>query len=267
MQPNKLRNCPARQLLVSFACLAFLLGVQVMSAAYSQPVFANGAGSLSRESADLNIRDPFEGGEHPRPGIQFLEVNNLGADVAKNVTFTFLIPEGTQFDYVAVSKQITCTLPPHGGTGNVVCSLGDIPPGLGVTIQVYFSIRATPGTKISTEAQVTSDTPDVNPNNNIFNREIVVAGFPSITSVRVLKEPFRIEIVTQNFAYIPILGGTIGIGCDCRQGEPTISFGTTPGAFILGGNNLKNLFPKGVPTQICLYDYFRGIPFKSTFTR
>lgn len=267
MQAIKLQNRRAQKILFIFLFLLFLLSVQVMPVAFLQPVFANKTSSLDTESVDLNLRDPFEGAEQPRPGIQLLQVINLGADVAKNVTLTFSIPEGTGFDHVDISKQTTCLLLPHGGTGNLVCSLGDIPPSQGVHITVYFSIQATPGTKISTEAQVTSDTPDVNPNNNIFRREFVVPGFPAITSIQILKDPFRIEVTTQNFVFNPLIGSVIGIGCDCRQRSTSLMFGSTAGVYILGGSGLKNLFPRGIPTQICLSDFFRGTMHITTFTR
>ena len=231
----------------------------------SNLAYANGHQVASTDTADLLAFEAVA--DSSRQDIHIIGVVNLGPDTARNVTLTFPIPEGARFDRIQATTQMTCTLPPTFGTGEVVCSLGDLPPNKPTIINLYLSLVAPAGTKISAEAQVSSDTPDANPNNNVYHRDHIIAGVPSIISLSVLKDPFQIEVTGQNLI-VPQFGGSgIGIGCDCRPWPSELVNKLPSGTVILKGSDLKKQFPKGVPTQICYIDPFRGTLIKTILTR
>jgi hypothetical protein len=252
----------------SFSCALFLAsglpGISELPAAVSSASASERSLGLS-DTADLRV---FEGvADSFRQDVYFLLVTNQGPDTAQNVVLTFPVPAGARFDRVQLSDRLTCTLPPSFGTGEIICSLEDMPSGKSILINVYLSFLASPGSKIIAEAQVVSDTPDSNPSNNTYRRENVVAGIPGFVSVGALKEPFRIEITGQNLIVPQVFSSGIGIGCDC-VGLPISAVTKLPtGEVILSGNELKRQFPRGVPTQICYFDIFRGAVIKTTFTR
>ncbi len=251
---------------ISLALLLTLaLPGQLKLSASINPAAANDKNLRVTNTADLrtseSVADSF------RQDIYNIGITNQGPDTAQNVVFTFPLPAGTRFDRLQTSDRVTCTLPPSFGTGDIVCSLGDLPSGRSTFITVYLNFLAPPGTKIIAEAQVVSDTPDSHPDDNIYHRENVIAGIPSFSSVAVLKEPFRIAISGQNLVVPQVFGSGIGIGCDCRS-WPILSTTRLPtGEVILNGNDLKQQFPRGVPTQICYFDIFRGTVIKTTLTR
>lgn len=218
-------------------------------------------------SADLSLRFP-DLADDSRVDVFHLGIINKGPDIAQNVVLSFLVPEGTGFDLIHCSVRSTCTLPPAFGTGEILCAIGDLPPSGFVHIDIVLSIQASPGTRIPVQAHVSSDTADMNPDDNVISSNSVVPEFPRIDSVRVLKNPFRIELTGQNLV-VPQFGGSgIGIGCDCASWPSNLVQQMTPGVVVLeGGSDLKSQFPKDTPTHICYFDPFRGTTIKTTFTR
>lgn len=189
---------------------------------------------------------------------------NKGPDIAQNVVFRFPVPEGTGYAQIRCSVQSTCSLPPPSRAGEILCAFGDLPPSVGVQITIVLSIDASPGTRLSIRANVSSDTADINHADNDSLITLVVPGFPRIDSVRGLKNPFRIELTGQDLPQ-QFGGGSIGIGCDCAR-WPASNMGFDV-VVIEGGTELKNKFPRNTPTKICYFDPLRGITLKTTFTR
>jgi Domain of unknown function DUF11 len=218
-------------------------------------------------SADLSLLFP-DLSDDLRVDFFHLGIINKGPDIAQNVVLRFLVPEGTGFDSIHCSVQSTCTLPPTFGTGEILCAIGDLPPSGRVSTTIVLSINASPGTRIPVQAHVSSDTADVNLDDNVISSNFVVPGFPRVDSVRVLKNPFRIELTGQNLV-VPQFGGSgIGIGCDCTPWPFDLARTVTTGVVVIeGGSVLKSQFPKDTPTHICYFDPFRGTTIKTTFTR
>ena len=195
------------------------------------------------------------------PGLySTFEVVNKGPDIAQNVSVRFPVPNGAAFNKIRVSPlehRVRCNTPPFNGTGDIVCSLGDLSPNDGVGLEFLFDIIALPGTRITAEARVESETPDPNPMDNILTSESIAPPLASLDSARILTDPFRIEIVGQGL-FIPQFGNSgIGIGCDCKPWSVVRMQSST--VFIIeGGKELKKLFPKGIPTRVCYSDGFRG---------
>ena len=193
----------------------------------------------TRTSADLRI---FIGVavDGIVPGLFYpLTVANKGPDIAQNVSVRFPVPTGAGFNKINVfphKDQVRCNTPPFSGTGDIVCSLGDLSPNERVDVYFNFDIIALPGTKIPAEARVESETPDPNPADNIFTSEATAPPLASLDSARALTDPFRIEIVGQGLLIPQFVGSGIGIGCDCKP-WPTLRMQSSTVFIIEGGRN------------------------------
>jgi uncharacterized repeat protein (TIGR01451 family) len=132
------------------------------------------------QSADLNLRVAAS----PTPITQgelltyTFPVWNLGPGVATNEVLTTQVPAGTTFDYVRISGTPglgTCTHPPYGGTGAIVCHEGStMAVNTTWTIRLTVRVTAPSGTVITEGATATEDTPDPNHANNTATVSIKV---------------------------------------------------------------------------------------------
>ncbi len=121
--------------------------------------FAVGAGS-----ADLYLRAQTS----PTPVstgtllTYIFPVWNLGPDNASHEVLTTHVPAGTTFDYVRVSGTpglATCSHPPYGGTGTVVCNEnGTMAPNTTWTVRLTVKVTASSGTILTESATATEDT-------------------------------------------------------------------------------------------------------------
>jgi hypothetical protein len=104
---------------------------------------------------------------------------NLGPDVAEGEVLSSLqVPAGTTFDYIRISGTPglgTCTHPPYGGTGQIICHEGDgMAPNTTWTVRLTVKVTAPSGTVITESAATMSDTPDPNLANNMATVSIKV---------------------------------------------------------------------------------------------
>ena len=250
-----------RSRLLLLFCVLGLLTINLNSAASGPPkTFA---------SADL-VLAPIVGDDSFDIQIFDFHITNKGSDTAQNAVFTFPIPEGCVFDSVfgVGNPQLRFNTPSQFVKGDVICSLGDVPPNGSITVAVHILYRVPGGTRISTQASVSSDTFDSDASNNTSSIDFELIPVARIDSIRGLKDPFRIEITGVSLQVVRFSGSSIGIGCDC---EPLplefIQFLDRTRIILQGGNKLKKLFPKGVPTHICHFDEFYSRLIKTVFTR
>jgi uncharacterized repeat protein (TIGR01451 family) len=94
-----------------------------------------------------------------------LTAKNNGPDTALSVSVTDATPTGTTFVNVTPNAG-TCTAPPVGGTGNVVCTVGTMANGVSLKISLVVNVNASSGSVITDTATVTSTTTDPNSKNN-----------------------------------------------------------------------------------------------------
>jgi uncharacterized repeat protein (TIGR01451 family) len=89
-------------------------------------------------------------------------VSNSGPSVATNVTLTDGVPVSTTFQSIGSPGGWSCTTPPVGGTGNIVCTNPSLAVGAPATfiIAVKVDAAAPSGTVIANTATVSSDTAD-----------------------------------------------------------------------------------------------------------
>ena len=103
---------------------------------------------------------------------------NLGPDNAVQEVLTTQVPEGTTLDYVRISGTPglgTCTTPPYGGTGEIVCHENSaMAPNTTWTVRVVVKVTAPAGTVITESAATMADTPDPNLANNTATVSITV---------------------------------------------------------------------------------------------
>jgi len=149
--------------------------------ALSSPVVVNGmvyfeSGSVlafGLGNADLFLRiEPTPTTVHQGDLLTFaFPVWNLGPGVAEGEVLSNLqVPAGTTFDYVRISGTPglgTCTHPPYGGTGQIICHEGDgMAPNTTWTVRLTVKVTAPAGTTITESAATMSDTFDPNMANN-----------------------------------------------------------------------------------------------------
>jgi hypothetical protein len=128
---------------------------------------------FSSGSADLFLRiQPTPTTVHQGDLLTFaFPVWNLGPDVAEGEVLANLqVPAGTTFDYIRISGTPglgTCTHPPYGGTGQIICHEGDgMAPNTTWTVRLTVKVTAAAGSTITANAATMADTPDPNLANN-----------------------------------------------------------------------------------------------------
>jgi outer membrane protein assembly factor BamB len=132
-------------------------------------------------SADLFLRiQPSATTVHQGDLLTFaFPVWNLGPAVAEGEVLSSLqVPAGTTFDYLRISGTPglgTCTHPPYGGTGQIICHEGDgMAPNTTWTVRLTVKVTAPAGTTITESAATMSDTPDPNMANNMATVSVKV---------------------------------------------------------------------------------------------
>jgi len=95
---------------------------------------------------------------------------NLGPSHAEHEVLNTQVPPGTTFDYVTISGTPglgTCTTPPYGGTGSIVChENGSMASNTTWTVRLTVKVTAAAGTTITENAATMADTLDPNLANN-----------------------------------------------------------------------------------------------------
>jgi hypothetical protein len=131
--------------------------------------------------ADLNLRI---NNPSPMPVQQgdlltyAFPVWNLGPDNAVHEVLNTQVPAGTTFDYIRVSgtKGLgTCTHPPYGGTGQIVChENSSMVLNATWTVRLTVKVTAPAGTVITESAATMADTSDPNMANNTATVSVTV---------------------------------------------------------------------------------------------
>jgi len=129
-------------------------------------------------SADLSVTnaaspDPVAAGAN----LTFAQVvTNNGPSAADNATFVEAVPANTTFVSLSAPAGWTCTYPPVGSTGNVVCTDLNMAGGTAATFSMVVNVNSgtTSGTVITGTATVSSSVSDPNSANNIAYASTVV---------------------------------------------------------------------------------------------
>lgn len=256
------------RLLLLGLLLSSLLAANQASAFPVRVSPTNAEGHVAAASADLQISTDVIADDF-RLGAYHFGLVNRGPDVAQNTVFRFPVPEGAAFLQLVTQTRLTTTLPPILGKGEIIISVGDLAVDQMVVISISLKITAPPGTKILAQASLSSDADDPHPENNLSSQERIVPEFPTIDSVKVLKNPFRIEIVGKNLL-VPQFGRSgIGVGCDCAPWPDELTHRDVLGSRVIleGATELKTRLPKGATLQICYLDPIREMIIKSNVTR
>jgi uncharacterized repeat protein (TIGR01451 family) len=95
-------------------------------------------------------------------------VTNGGADAAKDVRWAISVPTGTTFVSLQGPAGWTCTAPPVGGTGDIVCTIPTLPvfDSAIATVTVRVDEDLPEGTQVASTSKVSSSTADPNPSDN-----------------------------------------------------------------------------------------------------
>lgn len=107
-----------------------------------------------------------------------VSVVNRGPQPASNVRLTATLPSGATLDHVEAPAGVTCS-------GTVVCTAGSLANGATMTVNIVVRPpQLALGALLPLTASVTSDTADINPNNNHFAAATTIA-YPTKLSMRV----------------------------------------------------------------------------------
>jgi hypothetical protein len=115
---------------------------------------------------------------------------NLGPDNAVHEVLNTEVPQGTTFDYIRISGTPglgTCTTPPYGGTGSIVChENGSMAPNTTWTVRLTVKVTAPAGTVIKESAATMADTADPNLGNNTAQNSLTVPAGNADLFLRIL---------------------------------------------------------------------------------
>ena len=130
-------------------------------------------------SADLAVTnvaspDPVTAGSN----LTFTQVlTNNGPSAADNVTMVQAVPANTTFSSITAPSGWSCTTPPVGGTGNVVCTALTMSGGTaGFSMVVKVNTGLANGTVITDTATASSSVTDPVSTNNTASASTVVGG-------------------------------------------------------------------------------------------
>ncbi len=201
-------------------------------------------------------------------------IENLGPDTAIGVELVNTLPELTSFSAIEVANvpegvTVECDTPSVGQAGTVRCSIDALPSGAEVRINLLVAVSASPGSIVDNVATVSSITADPDTSNDVVSFSNRVPFPPIVDSVKAKSgdgAPFRLVIKGSNFKeYFPeaiqvSIGADFFPWTDIRvKSETTL--------IVTGGRQLKALFPKGVPTQIVIFNGGDGGSAVTSFTR
>jgi outer membrane protein assembly factor BamB len=140
-------------------------------------MFAFGLGGAS---ADLFLRiQPTPTTVHQGDLLTYaFPVWNLGPSNADYEVLNTQVPAGTVIEYIRISGTPglgTCTRPPYGGTGQIVCNENSaMAPNTTWTVRLTVKVTAPAGTLITENAATLADTPDPNLANNTATVSMIV---------------------------------------------------------------------------------------------
>jgi uncharacterized repeat protein (TIGR01451 family) len=135
-------------------------------------------------SADLAVTntaspDPVSAGSN----LTFTQIlTNNGPSAADNATLTQAVPANTTFVSITAPSGWSCTTPPVGGTGNVVCTILSMSGSTAATFSMIVKVNTgvASGTVITDTASASSSVTDPNTTNNTASASTVVG--PSSTA-------------------------------------------------------------------------------------
>jgi uncharacterized repeat protein (TIGR01451 family) len=190
---------------------------------------------------------------------------NSGPAAAYQEVLNTQVPEGTTFDSISISGTPglgTCTTPPKGGTGQIVCHENSVMgPNTTWTVQLTVKVTAPTGTVITESATTMSDTLDPNLANNtatvsttvLGNADLFLRVTPSTTTVHqgdLLTYAFPVWDLGPSGAYLEVLTTQVPAGTTFDyiriSGTPGLGTCTTPpyggtGSIVCNQNSVMAL--------------------------
>ena len=172
---------------------------------------------------------------------------NLGPVDADHEVLNTQVPAGTTFDNISISGTPglgTCTTPPYGGTGQIVCHENSVmAPNTTWTVRLTVKVTAAAGSTITANAATMADTPDPNLANNTATVSTTVLGdadlflrvLPSTTTVHqgdLLTYAFPVWNLGPSEAALEVLNTQVPAGTTFDyiriSGTPGLGTCTTP---------------------------------------
>jgi uncharacterized repeat protein (TIGR01451 family) len=223
-----------------------------VATATPDPNPANNTSSTSANaltSADLAVTKTGPANAGPASLVHYdVTVTNNGPSTAANVTVSDTIPPGSTYASIFNSPAgpaFSCTTPPVGGTGAVICTVATLPNGASGTIQIEVTTSAAGGGTLINSANATATTPDPNPANNTATTSTIIAvGSADLALSKTASSPSVLK--NANFSY------TITV----NNAGPTAAGGVTVTDTLPAGATFVTATPSqgsctGTTTVIC----------------
>lgn len=197
--------------------------------------------------ADLRLRESLVC-DPACVGATSAYVENLGPDDATHVVVTFTIPDGAVLESLDVDAACRVTSPGTGGAGAVVIEVDTLEAGRSFTIGVSCGLPTEEGWTRPVVYTATAAETDPTPEDAVHESGLRVPFRPRVDAIRELTSPYRLELTGANMQLRPF--GKVSIG-SCDEVYP--DYEDTPDGtrlVLLGGRNLRRLFPRGKPVVI-----------------
>ena len=129
----------------------------------------------SSADAQVSVSDSPDPVQRNKKLTYTISARNAGPDPAESVVVSQQLPAHSQF-VSATPTQGSCSTPPAGGTGTVICSLGTLANGATAGIRVVVTVTANDGTSVRTTVTISADGLDPDPSNNSATESTKVCG-------------------------------------------------------------------------------------------
>jgi uncharacterized repeat protein (TIGR01451 family) len=115
-----------------------------------------------------------------------ITVTNNGPSDAASVTMTDVLPAPLRFTAISAPAGFSCTTPPVGTNGTIVCSMAPMAAGSVATfaLDVVVDPATTAGTAINNTATVATSSSDANSANNSSTSSATVGTPPNISATK-----------------------------------------------------------------------------------
>ena len=212
------------------------------------PFTTNASGPVGGNDADVGIgvgviSDPGS------PDRLSYSVTNAGPAAAHHVVLQVPIPAPATLRDVVVGQPCQITTPGTDHSGQVALVFDGLDAGGQLPVDVFLYLPEQAGPIGEVSATVSADEVDPDTANNVLTQLLSVPRKPTIERIRVLANPFRLEITGTGLTFGPF--GSVFVGCDAGYRAQIESEEPDGTRVVIGrGRALAKQFPVGYAVRL-----------------
>jgi len=181
-----------------------------------------------------------------------VNVSNGGPGQATNVVLTNFVSDSTQLSGVTVSAG-SCTVTP----GQISCQIGTLASGVGATLSYVVTLTAS---GFSDSIGVTSDQPDLNPDNNNTNLAIDISDFTLTAAAASL----TIQRGKQGTAVLTVTGldnfsDPVTLSCAVTGPAPTPTCTVSPSSLTPNNTAMLTISTANISANLSTFHYWQKL--------